>query len=109
MPGQHTRTCRVDENQPEIVRHFRRLGASVQTLHTVGGGCPDLLIGYRGKNGVVEIKNPNQPPSKRCLTKGEAEWHDGWRGSVVVIETEQDVESYLDRLKYNVLSQPSFA
>ena len=36
---------RVDSNQPEIVATLRGMGCSVQHLHAVGKGVPDLLVG----------------------------------------------------------------
>ena len=43
------RAARVDRNQAEIVVALRAGGASVQPLHAVGKGVPDLLVGWRGK------------------------------------------------------------
>lgn len=91
--------ARVDSNQPEVVKLFRDLGASVQHLHTVGKGCPDLLIGYCGINGVVEVKDPRQPPSKRRLTEDEEKWHTSWQGNVVVVQTLNDVVEHLAYLR----------
>ena len=70
------RAARVDANQAAIVAVLRKLGAFVQPLHTVGGGCPDLLVGYRQRWLVLEVKDGRQPPSKRVLTKDEREWID---------------------------------
>ena len=39
--------ARVDANQPEIVKALRGVGATVQHLHKVGQGCPDLMVGWR--------------------------------------------------------------
>ena len=78
---------RVDENHPKIVEQLRAMGCSVQSLADLGKGCPDILVGYRGKNYVFEIKNPDMPPSKRNLTEDEARWHSYWRGQVNTIET----------------------
>lgn len=66
---------------------LRRIGASVFSLHKVGQGCPDLLVGYRGRNWLIEIKNPDQVKSKRRLTPDEKEFHDSWRGQVAIVET----------------------
>ena len=93
------RAARADRNQPAITRLFRQLGATVQHLHTVGQGCPDLLIGYQGLNGLVEIKDPEQPPSKRKLTGDEEKWHKHWNGQVEIIETQEDVVIFLSRLR----------
>lgn len=78
---------RIDANQPSIVRSLREIGATVQSLASVGSGCPDLLVGYRGKNHVFEIKDWKQPPSKRKLTPDEKKWHQSWQGQVHVVET----------------------
>lgn len=81
---------RVDANQPAIVQALREVGASVQHLHAVGRGCPDILIGFRGVSYVAEIKDGSKPPSKRRLTPDEEEWHQKWRGQVAIIETIED-------------------
>jgi hypothetical protein len=75
----------VDDNQKELVKGLRELGATVQHLHEVGKGCPDILVGYRGRNYLLEIKDSAKPPSKRRLTKDEKVWHGKWKGSVAVV------------------------
>ena len=77
--------ARVDANQPKIVQALRQIGATVQHLYMVGDGCPDLLVGFRGINYVLEIKDGDKPPSKRKLTDDETRWHDDWRGEVVIV------------------------
>ncbi|WP_435170784.1 hypothetical protein [Falsirhodobacter sp. 1013] len=77
--------AKVDANQPEIVKALRKAGASVQPLHSVGSGCPDLLVGYRGINLAIEVKDGAKPPSARKLTADQVEWHAGWRGQVAVV------------------------
>lgn len=76
---------RIDDNQTEIVKGLRDIGATVQSLAPLGKGAPDLLCGHRGRNFLFEVKNPSQPPSKRKLTDAETEWHQNWRGSVHTI------------------------
>ncbi|PJN96415.1 hypothetical protein CNY89_02650 [Amaricoccus sp. HAR-UPW-R2A-40] len=80
------RAAKVDANQAAIVNALRRAGASVQPLHAVGAGCPDLLVGYRGQNLMVEVKDGGKPPSARKLTPDQADWHDAWRGQVIVVK-----------------------
>ena len=70
---------RVDENQKQIVHTFIALGASVLNLSTVGRGCPDLLIGYRGKSVLVEIKRD----SKATFTEPQVKFMQEWRGGAV--------------------------
>jgi hypothetical protein len=78
---------RVDDNQQLIVQALRQAGASVLHLHTIGRGCPDILVGWRGNNVLIEIKNGMQPPSHRKLTTQEAAWHQMWRGKVATVAT----------------------
>lgn len=80
------RAAKTDRNQSEIVAALRRLGATVQPLHAVGQGCPDLLAGFRGRNILIEVKDGRKPPSDRRLTPVQVEWHGGWKGQVVVVE-----------------------
>jgi len=70
---------RVDENQKTIVHTFIALGASVLNLSTVGRGCPDLLIGYRGKSVLVEIKRD----AKVSFTEPQVKFMQEWRGGAV--------------------------
>ena len=93
------RAARVDRNQPEIVKVARAAGASVQMLHTIGKGCPDLLVGLCGVNEVWELKDGDQPPSKRKLTPDEELWHQQWRGTVVVIENKHQALERLDVIR----------
>jgi hypothetical protein len=81
------RAARVDDNHAEIVEALRRAGASVQSLAPVGKGCPDLLVGHRGKNTLLEVKDGSKPPSKRKLTPDEHIWHAHWNGQVVTVES----------------------
>lgn len=78
---------RVDANQSLIVKQLRAIGATVQSLADLGKGVPDLLVGWRGKNWLMEIKDWKQPPSKRRLTPDEKKWHQSWNGQVHVVET----------------------
>ena len=88
------RAAKVDANHGEIVDALRKIGASVQPLHAVGQGCPDILVGWRGMNTVLEIKDGKKPPSARKLTEDQVKWHAEWRGQVTVVETvEQAIEA----------------
>lgn len=80
------RAAKVDKNQAEIVGAFRKLGFSVRTLHTVGGGVPDLLVAKAGRNFLVEVKT-----EKGTLTKDQVEFHSMWRGDVHIVRNVEDV------------------
>ena len=79
------RAARTDANQVAVVKALRKIGASVCPLHTVGGGCPDLLVGLRGENMLIEVKDGSKPPSARKLTPDEARFINNWRGTVYVV------------------------
>lgn len=89
------RAARVDGNQVVIVQAARQLGATVQHLHTVGSGCPDLVLGFRGRNIFVEVKDPLQPPRKQKLTPSEDRWHRTWGGEVHIVWTIEDLKQVL--------------
>lgn len=84
------RAAKVDANQSEVVNSLRRVGASVQPLHAVGSGVPDLLVGYRSANYLLEVKDGDKPPSARKLTDKQVEWHKLWRGSVLTVTSAED-------------------
>lgn len=84
------RAAKVDRNHQEIVQALRGVGASVLSLAAMGQGCPDALVGFRGANVLLEIKNPHGSPSHRALTKMEQEFHRTWQGRVVIVETVDD-------------------
>jgi hypothetical protein len=54
-------------------------------MHTLGGGAPDLLVGFRGQNFTLEVKDGTKAPSDRKLTLAEVEWVSTWRGQVAVV------------------------
>lgn len=81
------RQKKIDANQTKIVETLRKKRYSVAHTHMVGDGFPDIIVGVAGHNFLFEIKNPEQPPSKRRLTKDEERFHKEWKGDVFVIET----------------------
>jgi hypothetical protein len=85
------RAAKVDDNQKAIVRALRAVGASVEPrLSRVGGGCPDLLVGFQGDSYVMEVKDPSKPPSGRKLTPDELVWQAQWAGQYDVVLTAED-------------------
>jgi hypothetical protein len=81
------RAAKVDANQTEIVKALRQVGASVQSLASTGKGVPDLLVGFRGKNLLLEVKDGGKVKSARKLTPDQVAWHQDWRGHVAVVES----------------------
>lgn len=68
--------ARVDANQDQIVSALRAAGAYVWII-----GLPvDLLVGYKGKTILVEVKSG----SKKRLTKLQADFFENWSGGTLV-------------------------
>ena len=80
------RAAKIDDNQPEIVAGLRKIGCTVQSLAAVGEGCPDCLVGYRGHNFLMEIKDGSKPPSRQGLTPDQTKWHSDWRGDIRTVK-----------------------
>lgn len=81
------RAAKVDANQAQIVSALQAAGASVQSLAALGDGVPDLLVGFRSQNWLLEIKDGSKPPSARELTGDQIRWHIGWRGHAMVVNS----------------------
>ncbi|MBM1817173.1 hypothetical protein LOE09_09015 [Pseudosulfitobacter pseudonitzschiae] len=56
-------------------------------LHAVGMGCPDIIVGHRGVNTLMEIKDGSKPPSARKTTTWQDTWHAEWRGQVCIVKS----------------------
>ncbi len=76
---------RLDSNHGQIVTALRAVGATVQSLASVGKGCPDILVGINGRNWLMEIKDGDKSPSRQSLTAEEVIWHNEWKGKVSIV------------------------
>ena len=83
-----------DESEPAIVEALRSVGADVALLKQP----VDLLIGFRGKTYLAEVKT-----GKAKLTtgkNGQKEFVDEWRGAPVpVFRTPMDAISWINGLE----------
>lgn len=84
------RAAKVDRNQNDVVQALEAIGATVTLLSQVGEGCPDLLVGFRGANHLIEVKDGELAPSARKLTPPQKKWHAGWRGKAHVANSVAD-------------------
>jgi hypothetical protein len=110
------RAAKVDANQPELVELWRGAYLSVQHIHTIGSGCPDVILGAPGLtivsrqldpaiidfvlkkmgltqyaihercNLLVEIKASD----KAALTPDEEQWHRLWVGQKCIVHNEAE-------------------
>jgi len=67
-----------DANEKEIVDFFKAQGISVVRLNTP----MDLLLGYKKRNYLVEVKIPGKD-----LNKNQKEFVKEWRGQWIVIDS----------------------
>jgi hypothetical protein len=72
--------ARRDENEAAIVQALRKAGATVELLSATN--IPDLLVGYRGQNFLLEVKT-----EKGKLKEGQKNWASHWRGQHAVVRT----------------------
>lgn len=72
------RAARTDGNQLAVVNLLRSVGATVAVTSHVGGGFPDLVVGWRGRVFFIEVKDGSKPPSSRLLTPAEEAFKSQW-------------------------------
>jgi hypothetical protein len=84
--------AQADGNQAEIVAVLRAAGCSVQSLHAVGGGVPDLLVGRAGLTFLLEVKRliGKRKPHAAPMKDTQVAWHRAWRGQVAVVTTPEE-------------------
>jgi len=81
------RAARVDGNQSAIVDGLRAAGVSVFVTSGIGGGFPDLVCSYAGRNYLIEVKDPTKPKADRQLTPEQVKFRDSWQGQYAVVES----------------------
>jgi hypothetical protein len=79
-----------DGNAASIVSALRAVGASVELIASPvrRAGIPDLLIGFRGRNWLLEVKRPASGPrggGAGVLSEDQRAFIATWRGSVAVV------------------------
>jgi hypothetical protein len=85
---------RVDNNQTQIVKALRDMGCTVEHLHEVGKGCPDIVVGFKSRNFLLEIKADD----KKVLTPDQVNWHRFWKGQVNVVTTIDEAKNLIWKL-----------
>lgn len=80
------RARRTDANLTAIVDTFRRLGCSVDVTNDIW----DLTVGAGGRTVLIEVKNPENAPSKKRLTPRADLFRKHWKGAYRVVESEEE-------------------
>ena len=78
------RTAR-DKNEPDIVKTLKECGALVQPI--TAKGCPDLMVGWRGKLTLLEVKMPGK---RADLTPDQDKFHALWSGYPIHVVVSAD-------------------
>lgn len=100
---------RIDENQPEIVKALRGAGATVSSLANVGNDVPDLIVGYRGVNYLIEVIGDakfKRFKKNGGLSEGQLEWHTLWGGRVAGVRTSEQALAYIGAIDPDIASIP---
>lgn len=96
-----------DGNHAEIVHALRRVpGCRVFDAGDVGGGFPDLVVGFQGQITMLEVKDGSLPPSARKLTKEEKKFHDVWSALPVYVVT--DITEALEAIGIDTTAKVPF-
>jgi len=74
------RAAKVDGTQTAIVAAARAVGATWVSLAAVGKGCPDGILGFRGRNHLVEIKTATGK-----LRPAQEQFIQTWQGAPVIV------------------------
>jgi hypothetical protein len=88
------RAARIDSTHTEIVAALRDAGALVISLATVGLGCPDLCVGFRKRNYLLEVKGP-----KGKLNPYQEALHKMWPGQMNVVRTPEEALRAIGAIK----------
>lgn len=91
---------RTDANHADFGAGMRNAGWKMSDTSSQGSGFPDWCgCAPDGTVWLFEVKDPNQPPSKRKLTPKQKLFHFAWRRCLtlmVVLSVEQALESYMN-------------
>lgn len=82
--------ARTDGNHTAVMDALRAAAMKPVSTAALGKGFPDIVVGFRGVNVMLEVKDGDKPPSARALSADEREFHDTWPGQIIVINSPQD-------------------
>ncbi len=75
------RAERKDSNHADVVSELRAYGATVEVLPG-GNGRPDLLVGYKHRNFLMEVKD-----ATGVLNPLQRKFHEAWGGMIHVVRS----------------------
>lgn len=87
------RLARVDCNHLDICHALRQQGASVRSTATIGMGFPKAVVGFRGFNYLIQIKDGTK---KWELTDDQEAFHSDWKGQIVIVDSIESAIEWMD-------------
>jgi len=87
-----------DRNHQEIIKFIRSIGGVVLDCKSLKNAF-DILVGYKGKLYIIEIKDGQKPPSQRKLTKGEIQCREMFESvgcDYYVVTSTEDINKLLE-------------
>lgn len=84
-----THAKRTDENHARILKAMRAKGWGAISVHKLGDNFPDTICCYRGHTFLCEIKTIDGQ-----LSDGQDTFICYWKGVVIVIRHESDIEYF---------------
>ena len=90
---------KVDENHAQVRDELREVlhDGTIHDMSGAGNGFPDLCVGWRGLNFLIEVKR-KQGGSR--LTSRQATFHQNWQGQVAVCRTASEALAIMLREVY---------
>ncbi len=90
---------KVDENHAEVRDELRAVlhDGVVHDMSKAGNGFPDLCIGWRGLNFLIEIKRKE---GGSRLTNRQVAFHQNWQGQVAVCRSAAEALAIMLREVY---------
>ena len=79
--------CQTDSNHTAVMDALRAAAMKPVSTASLGSGFPDIVVGFRGINVMLEVKDGAKFPSQRALTADEKTFHETWPGQICVVES----------------------
>ena len=76
--------AKVDQNQKDIIDALRKIGATVEVI----GRPLDLLVGYRKRNFIVEVKQKGK--ENRKDQQAQRDWIKDWKGQARIVTSPEE-------------------
>lgn len=90
---------RTDANHTVVVNEIKAAlpESTVFDLSGAGRGISDIIVGFRGRNYLIEIKDSAKAPSARKLTPAQERFHVEWQGQIDVCHNAAEVLAVIAR------------